>query len=374
MSIVRSLLISIGFQTDKKAINETNRAITGFKTRFAIAATAASYAFKVIAGFFSDIARATLDSDELARSLGISLKELQAMQQVAARFRISPEQLAGAFSTAKKDLDEFAQGFGRLPEILRKLKIEISKDAGPKELFDKYIEAIRGIENEQGRIKVATDLFGDQLGVKIADLSIRYDEFKEAVKEAYAQLEKQPDVLTAAKAYEESVNKLTEAWNRFTYSLSTTVFPVLQKLIEYLTIASDFAKNVFNLDASGIKGNLNAASKLVDPLFKATGLNHVSDFFKNTFFNGQSALNGIDRSTFGKINDYIENKPGYEYKGFLTPPSASMAPITTNIEVNVPSGTQGDQVDFMSDRIKQAVDESIMDTFYRIQNNNPVVE
>lgn len=164
MSIVRSLLISIGFQTDKKAINETNRAITGFKTRFAIAATAAVYAFNVIKDFFGDIATALLDSDELARTLGVSLNELRAMQQVAERFRIKPEQLAGAFSTIQKDLNDFAQGFGRLPEIARQLGIEIRRDTGPKELFDRYIEAIRNIENEQERIRISTALLVIKLG------------------------------------------------------------------------------------------------------------------------------------------------------------------------------------------------------------------
>ena len=375
MAIVRELLIRLGFQTDKKAINETNRAITGFKTRFAIAATAASYAFKVIKDFFGDIAGALLDSDELARSLGISLNELRAMQEVAQKFRINPQQLAGAFAILQKDLNEFAQGFGRLPEIARQLGIEISRDTGPKELFDKYIEAIRGIENEQERIRIATALFGDQLGAKISDLSLKYDDFKDAVKEAYDQLENQPDVLPQAKAFEESVNNLTQAWTKFTYSISTTVFPVLQFLVEQLTIISNLARNLFDFNLSGVKSNLNSASKLLDPIFEKTGLNYVSDYFKNTFFGGQSALNGLDKNTFSRINDYIENKPGYQYNGFLAPAGGgSMPNVTNNIDISVPPGSTDEQAQYISSQVQQAVDSSIMNTFYQIQNNNPVVE
>lgn len=375
MAIVRELLIRLGFQTDKKAINETNRAITGFKTRFAIAATAATYAFKVIKDFFGDIATATLDANELSQTLGISLNELRAMQEVAQRFRIKPEQLAGAFTTLQKDLNEFRQGFGRLPEIARQLGIEISKDTGPKELFEKYIGAIRGIENEQERIRIASALFGEQLGAKIANLALKYDDFKDAVKEAYDQLEKQPDPLPGAKKFEEAVNNLTAAWNKFTLSISTTVFPVLQFLVEQLTIISDLARNLFNWDLSGVKGNLNSASKLLDPLFEKTGLNNVSDWFKNTFFGGQSALNGIDGNFLGRINDYIENKPGYQYNGFLAPAGGGQMPnVTNNLEINVPPGTPQEQIEFMSQQVQQAVDSSIMRTFNQIQNNNPVVE
>ena len=170
MAIVRELLIKLGFQTDKKAINETNRAITGFKTRFAIAATAATYAFKVIKDFFTDIASATLDSEELARTLGISLNEFTALTQAAQKFRIKPDQFAGVLSTLQKDLNDFLQGFGRLPEIARQLKIEINRDTTPIELFEKIIQAIRAIEDETQRIRVANELFPG-LGAKLSDLS-----------------------------------------------------------------------------------------------------------------------------------------------------------------------------------------------------------
>lgn len=375
MAIVRELLIRLGFQTDKKAINETNRAITGFKTRFAIAATAASYAFKVIKDFFGDIATALLDSDELARSLGISLNELRAMQEVAQKFRIRPEQLAGVFAVLQKDLNEFAQGFGRLPEIARQLGIEISRDTGPKELFDQYIKAIRNIENEQERIRISTALFGDKIGAKISDLSLKYDDFKEAVKQAYDQLENQPDVLPEAKKFEESINNLTTAWNKFAQSISVIVFPVLQYTIEHLTLISDLLRTIFNVDSAGVKNTLNSASKLLDPIFEKTGLNYVSDYFKNTFFGGQSALNGLDENTFSRLTDYIENKPGYQYNGFLAPAGGgSMPNVTNNIDISVPPGSTQDQAEYISSQVQQAVDSSIMNTFYQIQNNNPVVE
>lgn len=375
MAIVRELLIRLGFQTDKKAINETNRAITGFKTRFAIAATAATYAFKVIKDFFGDIATATLDADELSRTLGVSLNELRAMQQVAQQFRIRPEQLAGAFTIIQKDLNEFRQGFGRLPEIARQLGIEISKDTGPKELFDRYIQAIRGIENEQERIRIASALFGQELGAKISDLSQDYDSFKQAVREAYEQLEKQPDILPQAKAFEKSINSLSDSFNRLAQSLSTVVFPVLQFLIDQLTALSDLVKSVFTGDLSGIKGALNSASKSLDPLFEFTRLNKVSDWFKDTFFGGQSALNGIDGSFLNRVNDYIENKPGYQYQGFLSPAMAGGTPnVTNNIDISVPAGTTEEQAEYMSNQLQQAIDASIMNTYYQIQNNNPVVE
>lgn len=375
MAIVRELLIRLGFQTDKKAINETNRAITGFKTRFAIVATAATYAFKVIKDFFGDIATAILDSDELSRSLGISLNELRAMQQAAQKFRISPDQFAGVFSVLQKDLNEFRQGFGRLSEIARGLGIEISRDTGPKELFNRYIEAIRGIENEQERIRIASQVFGDQLGAKISDLSMHFEDFKDSVKDAYNQLENLPDVLDNAKKFEEAANRLSISWNKFSQSLSTTIFPVLETLLNLLTSISDIASSLFTSEEGSVKKALTSASKALDPLFEFTGADKISNWFKNTFFGGQSALSGLDSNFFGRVKDYVENKPGYKYQGFLTPPMSGGAPnVTNNIEITVPQGTTAEQAESMSTQVQQAVESAVMSAFTQIQNNNPVVE
>lgn len=377
MAIVRELLIRLGFQTDKKAINATNQAITGFKTRFAIAATAATYAFSKITQFFGDIATATLDSAELAKTLGVSLKELTAIQAAAQQVgRLDFKQTSQAFSGLNKMLNNFRTGADQtLQEIARGLKFEVDREGGPQKLFDQILTGLSQIATEQERIRISSNIFGDELGPKIAALATNIDAFKESTKnfaDVGAEAEKQ---LPAFRAYEQSVNALTQSWTKFTLAISQTVFPVLQKLIEYLTIMSDFARSVFTLDGSGVKSSLNAASSLLDPLFEKTGLNNISDFFKKNVFGGQSALNGLDGSFLQRLKDYAENKPGYQYQGFLNPAMAGGAPnITNNIDISVPPGTTAEQAEYMSTQIKNAVRESVDDTFREIQYNNPQVE
>ena len=364
MSIVRSLLISIGFVNDKKAINETNKAITGFKTRFALVATTAAYAFKVVKDFFTDIAAATLDSEELAKSLGISLNELTALQQAAQKFRIRPEQFAGAFSILRKDLHEFQQGFGRLPEIARQLGIEITKDTGPRELFDKYVEAIRDIENEQERIRVASALFGQELGVKIANLSQNFDSFKQSVVEAKKELETLPDITVEAKKYEEAVNGLSQAFDRLVRQLGISVFPALKTLFNYLEYVAKFYGTLFSGDFSGFMDVLKQGSQKIDSIFEGIG---------NAFQSFHDWLNPM--VTFDPNQKRQDNFQGYQ-NSFIESalPAGWVSYVNNSVDVNMPQGTTGEQAAFLGNQIERMISDSINATFQEIQYNNPQVE
>lgn len=165
---------------------------------------------------------------------------------------------------------------------------------------------------------------------------------------------------------------MTAAWNKFAQSLSTVVFPVLQWMLEHLAKIADLTRNIFNWDTAGIKGSLNEISKSFDTFFEATLLSKVSNWFKD-MWGGDSLLNLAQPGVLGRINDYIENKPGYQYTGFLTG-GATAPSVTNNIEISVPDGTTEEQAEYMSSRIQQAVDVSVMNVFQHIQNNNPVVE
>jgi len=99
MSIVRSLLIKIGFQTDKSSVNQANRTVDRFKSKFALIAASATYAATKVVGFFNSIANSLLDADDLSKALGISLEQLIAIQKAASNFRIDETQISGALNT-----------------------------------------------------------------------------------------------------------------------------------------------------------------------------------------------------------------------------------------------------------------------------------
>lgn len=373
MAIIRELLIKIGFVSDKKAINATNTAISGFKTRFALAATAATYAFSKIAGFFGDIATATLDAKDLADTLGISVKQLTQLTQGLKGFRLDDNQIKGALSRVNKLFNDFRTGASNELANIARGKFDIDRNAGPVALFKQILEYIGKIETQTERIRIAESIFGEGIKERIADVAVNLDKLVESVTKFDEVGQKTQDSIPALEEYAKAVQGITNSWNDFTLSISKFVFPVLQTLLEYLTIVSDLAKNVFTLNGSGVKTSLNAASSLFDPLFEATGLNNISEFFKG-LYGGNTLLNSVDDSTLSRIADYIDNKTGFQYQGFSNPAMAGAPNIVNNIDIQVPQGTTEDQARFMSDQLKQAVDDSIWETFRQIQNNNPTVE
>lgn len=364
MAIVRELLIRLGFQTDKKAINETNRAITGFKTRFAIAATAAVYAFKVIKDFFTDIAAATLDSEELARSLGISLNEFEALQQGFSKFRINDAQAGAILKNLQKDLNEFLQGFGRLPEIARQMGIEISRDTSVLDLFNKIIEKIREVEDEQERIRISTNIFGEQIGTRISDLSQDFDGFKETVKSAYEELQNTPDITDKLRSYEQAVNTLGVSFTKLTRTLGTYVFPVLEQAFNYLDYVARFWGTLLSGDFSGFKGVLQEGSKKIDEVLGGAGdyIGQKIEELTPYVTYDPTQPKSMAPQTYGP--SWIESQLPANWVNY----------INNSVDVNVPQGTSQEQATYLGEQIDRMVEDSIMNTFYQIQNNNPVVE
>lgn len=369
MSIVRSLLISIGFVNDKKAINETNKAITGFKTRFALVATTAAYAFKVVNDFFSSIASATLDAEELATALGISLNELMAMQQAAEKFRIKPEQFAGALALLNKDIEDFRQGFGRLPEVLRGFQLDVDKTKlTATELFDLLVTEIGKVGDEQERIRIAGNTFSRELAVRISRLSQNYGEFRESVKQAYEELEKTPNIIPQLTEYEQSVNNISKSLYSLFKTLVVQLSPAIQELAEWLQTVVKLYSSLISGDWSGFK---SAASAGFDQLTR------LSDKIFDKFQNGFKAVEDYFRP-------YVEVNPnaprssmsnGVPYNWIESQlPANWVSYVNNTVDLNVPQGTTAEQTAFLGGQIEQMIQASINATFNEIQYNNPVVE
>ena len=367
MSIVRSLLISIGFVNDKKAINETNKAITGFKTRFALAATTASYALKIVKDFFSSVAAATLDTDELARSMGYSLKQVVALQQGFQKFRINDSQASAILQTLQKDLDEFSQGYGRLRALMRDHGLEIPKNATPLELFDTILKYLQKIDNEVIRSQIA-NIFFPGLGIKISDLAVNMNEFKESVDGAYEALKKTPDIKEDLRDYEQSVNSITRSlWDLFKIII-VTVGPAVRELSEYLQQVVRFYNAIFTGDFSTLKSSLST----------------ISDQFTKL---GDGLFNKVEagiKSITGYFNPYVQFDPnapkaslsnGVSYNWMESMLPASWVNYVNNqVEINVPAGTTQEQTQYLGTQIERLISDSINATFQDIQYNNPQVE
>lgn len=368
MAIVRELLIRLGFQTDKRAINETNQAITGFKTRFTVAATAATYAFSKVAQFFNQVATATLDAGELAQSLGISLNELKAIQQAASNFRINDTQLGSILSTLNHDLREFQQGFGRLRDAAMLRGLKFDPFAGPVESLKVILKYLQQFENDLDRQKVAADFFGDALAVKVSNLAKNFDQFTESVQQNNEALKDTPDNIEQLLEYERSVNEISKSFQNLFQVIISEIAPALKELAKWLEIVFRLYSSVISLNFDGLK---KAGKDGFDYLTKA--VEYFGDKVGSTFKQVQDwarpyvevqALQGASGTVLGAD----------PYAGFNNWANSTFPYVTNSFEINVPAGTTQEQTQYMGEELQRMVEDSIMNTFFQIQNNNPQVE
>lgn len=367
MAIVRELLVRLGFQTDKRAINQTNQAITGFRTRFAFVAATATYAFSRIASFFNDIAKATLDSDDLAKSLGISLRELTKIQGAARQVgRLDFSQTSEALTKVQTLLTDYQSGTSRVFADIARDAANAGFFLDPKgdavKNFKILLQYLGSIKDETQRIRIAGNIFGGNLKNRISDLSEEFDKFEKAIPD----FEKLGKDVEASKdpilAYKDSINTLTSAWENLTLKLSQTVIPALTLVANVAAGISELFEGLFKFDLDFAKKGLSSASSSLDGFYKSIGLQRFFDFFKNAEIK-QVAEN---------VADYVLTPQPYDYEGMR----AARSNITLNSEFNisVPAGTPEETVTYVSEEVDRRFKAAAAKMFQEIQSNNPMVE
>jgi len=378
MSIVRSLLIKIGFQTDKSSVNQANRTVDRFKSKFALIAASATYAATKVVGFFNSIANSLLDADDLSKALGISLEQLIAIQKAASNFRIDETQISGALNT----LNELLIGFRtktnlELAEIARARKFEITEEDNSLSILQKVLVGLSNIKDEQERIRVAGNIFGKEIAPKISNLSVQIEKFNEANKnflDNSTDLQKTVDVF---KKYDELVRSLNEAWKSFVIDIAPDVVQSLNHILEsikqnfqWMKVLYNFqsgffkfAKNPFT-DQKDLKAAISQGSKLLDPYF---------DRFKNnTSFLTEKAKEKIMQASTA-VNAYIGNKDDLNNMNNQFR-SNNIPNVTVNNEINVPTGTPQEQTQMITEAITKSFRSAIENSWREIQYNNPQVE
>lgn len=373
--IVRELLIRLGFVTDKQAINQTNRAIVGFKTRFAIAASAATFAFSKVAGFFDNIANSTIEASNLADALGISITNLVKLNQASQSFGFKDGQFGDALNKSNKLLVDFRNGLGALPEIARQLKIDLDPQDDAQTFLNKFLKALDEISSFSDRKTIASRIYGDDLGSKLANLSRNLDAFTNKAESFNSLGESTQNSLDNALKYRDALIQLQSTFTRLGQEAGVVVFPALTKGFEGLaTGVREFTKY------------LDAVIKLYGFIF---GKNTYQDFLQSV----KPVSEFIDNLGSGignGIRSLAEKVEPYTYQGFLrqenldraygsigldrsnfTP--VTMAPVVNNnITVNS-NGTPENNLNLVND-LKEQINNSIYDVFNDIQYNFPEVE
>jgi len=376
VSIVRSLLVRIGFITDKKGVNSANTAIKGITRNFTLAATAATFLARKVFSFFNDVAQASLEADGLARTLGISIEQLNALNKGFKKFDFNDAQINAVLRNVNKRFNEFRIGaINDIELVASGLDFEVNRNTGPLKFLKDYLIALGDVGSETERIRIATVDFGEEIGPLLSNLSQDVNGLDTAITKAFTENHDLSESTESLKLYRQSVNELNEAWDNFIISLSGNVIPALTILLKYLTGISDVVSGILRLDGTAISKGVNKISAAFDPIFEGTILGRTSDYFKS-FFGGKSLFNAVtDPDALKRFSDYAENKEGYQYSGFFNPAlSANSMGVTNNIEINVPPGTNLDQSEGIAGIVTDALREFVWNLFSQIQNDNPQVE
>lgn len=337
-SIVRSLLVNIGFQVSKSDEKKVSRSINKVKSNLSVLYSSSLYLysqlFRALSRTFSQVSSVFnnfLDTKEFSSSIGLAVKEVESLEKAFSDFRIGGDEFRSIFQRLQKDIDDFRIGEGRLPNLLFSTGIEFSPDEGILGLFTKLIEYIRRFRDEDKR-GIINAIFPESNVERIKQLSESFDVFRDSVKDAYDQLRDSPDITEQATEYERKVNDLSRAWTRFSRDLVSFVYPALKFILDVLN-------NI-----------ISVADYLIND-FKASDIPKAIDPFSSVGGDDYSALMGRERIRFSPANTNIN----------------------TEINISVPQSAVDDP-DSLATTLKEQIDEALLRSYKEIQYDNPVIE
>lgn len=337
-SIVRSLLVNIGFQVKKSDEKNVSRSINKVKSNLSVLYSSSLYLysqlFRGLSRVFSQVSSGFtdfLDNKEFSSSISLTIREVESLEKAFSDFRIGGDEFRSIFQRIQKDIDDFRLGDGRLPNLLFTTGIQFSPDEGVLGLFTKLIEYIRKFRDED-KGGIINAIFPGSNIERIKELSKSFDDFRDSVKGAYDQLKDSPNISEQAAEYERKVNDLSRAWVRFSRDLLSLVYPAIKFILDVLN----------NL--------VSSADHLINN-FKISDLPKILDPFPSLGGDDYSAIMSRERLRF----------------------SPSNANINTEINISVPNSAVDDP-DSLATTLKEQIDEALFRSYKEIQYDNPVIE
>lgn len=357
MTVVRELTTVLGFVVDKKGVEEFNRTIIGFKTKFAIAATAAAAFVAKTLEFFNDISNATLDANDLAKSIGISFQEFIKLRRAAEDFRIDPKNFESALRSLSKMLREAKYGMGDLANIAYYTGIEFrDKFTGEvknaRDLFIDILKRINEARTETEKFSIAKFFFGEEDAQKFIKFAQEAGDNLDVLTGKYANYAKSLE--DSLPAFEDVNKSIRSFWNTFESFKMAFVEDILPAITAGVKVLEVVMKGIGYV-ARGIKG----AFKMV-----GEGLNRelMADFAEIPDFEVQATQ---------KINRIMENQAAKSAPAAITEQNFN---IDTKIEMQVPAGTTEQQQVILRETVDEAIKGALIDQVREIYNNNPQVE
>lgn len=356
MTVVRELTTVLGFVVDKKGVEDFNRTIIGFKTKFAIAATAATAFVAKTLEFFKDISDATLDANDLAKSIGISFEEFLKLRRTAEDFRIDPKNFESALRSLSKMLRDAKYGMGDLANIAYYTGIEFrDKFTGEvknaRDLFVDILKRINEARTETEKFSIAKFFFGEEDAQKFIKFAQEAGDNLDVLTAKYADYAKSLE--NSLPAFEDVNKSIRSFWNTFESFKIAFVEDILPAITAGVKVLEVVMKGIGYV-ARGIKGAFNLIGEGIQREIMAD-LAEIPDF---------------EVEATQKINRIMENQaaksaPAVTEQNFN---------IDTKIEMQVPPGTTEQQQVVLRETVDEAIKTALIDQVREIYNNNPQVE
>lgn len=354
MSIVRSLLINIGFTTNKKQQKQVLSTINVIKLGFTAAAFAISSAFQRLFSYINELVQFRNQTSDLADSLGLAYSNVLALQRAAINIRVNETQFNSLLNITKELVKNLNFGDAALKKIERELKFNVIDGDTQVDVLGKITKALADWQNRAEAIDYASRIFGQNLAASAIRIGENFDELIEKAKQLERESPSNEEQLKNLEEYNKAYNALNLSIQKLTDTLVTNFIGPLTTSINYLTNVLDFYLNLIKGFVNGdFKPFIETSKKIADNI-------GIGDWFKSA---PNTGVGGMPLIQFPQgLQPFYNNRK-------------DNVRIINNIDVKFPEGTSLEKAtESLPYEIVSEIESMIQNTFGNIEFDNPVIE
>jgi hypothetical protein len=366
--VVRQLVTRISFTFDRRNLDNFERSILGFRTRFLISAGAIGVAFNQIKKSVDEFSDNLLRIDAVSRFAKTSSQALQGLIVTFQQLGLAPEKFLSGFEKLTLEILETSRGgLTQLTDILRSSNFSIQiKDANGelRKTEDVLIDILKYFSKFEDNESLR--LFTNVLGLDLKTVGVLLDNFKknqdnivELISINTSNIKGIEEQTEAAKQYNNALNSISASWIIIKNTIGSIVLPPVVELLE------SFAKDLSRISEFGFFHRFNPQSPTNESFVNS--MKPEIDSAMETF----RALTSLRDETFPKLTK-LQNELAELHREEINTTNAVSG--NYNFEFNVAPGTTLEQSQAMADNVRAAMSGFLDEKIRDIINNNPQVE
>ncbi|MGU3662019.1 phage tail tip lysozyme [Methylobacterium fujisawaense] len=233
----------------KGVLGQTNSALSTFAAPLAalgIAGGGAALSIGALGGALRGFSQNTQQLDILSKQTGITVKTLQALENMGERVGISGQTMLGAADNFSRAATQLKRGWGEAMQELPPMNLDwllrdLKAAGSVEEMMNKLFEGLPKISNLEARRRVLTMFFGtEEIDKIIQEYGTKASKKLQEIRNSVADIT--PEARKAAKEFEDMVGR----WNAAVDKAKVWgLTPVLKGIV---TLFEDVEKH-------GLKGN-----------------------------------------------------------------------------------------------------------------------